>query len=85
MTAGRGRVALAPLAESRSPAELAVTLRAWLEHNGAWDRTAAHLRVHRNTVRSRIAQAERLLGRDLASMRTRAEPWFALDWMSGDG
>ncbi|MFG2751103.1 helix-turn-helix domain-containing protein [Streptomyces xanthophaeus] len=56
------------------------TLRAWLAHHGSWDRTAAALAVHRNTVRQRIARAATLLGTDLDDPDTRMELWFALRW-----
>ncbi|MGR6999417.1 PucR family transcriptional regulator [Yinghuangia aomiensis] len=74
---------LGPLGGARMPGELVTTLHVWLDNNGAWDRTAAHLGVHRNTVRARIGLIERLLSCDLASMRTRAELWFALEWTGG--
>ncbi|MGW0751831.1 helix-turn-helix domain-containing protein [Streptomyces sp. NPDC002587] len=54
------------------------TLRAWLAHHGSWDRTAAALGVHRNTVRQRVARAATLLARDLDDPDTRMELWFAL-------
>ncbi|MFJ3199230.1 PucR family transcriptional regulator [Streptomyces sp. NPDC086989] len=60
-----------------SPA-LRDTVRAWLSHHGSWDRSAAALGVHRNTVRQRIARAASLLGRDLDDPDTRMELWFAL-------
>jgi DNA-binding PucR family transcriptional regulator len=68
---------LAPL--STHP-ELLVTLRAWLANHGGWDRTAAVLGVHRNTVRHRLGLVERLLGQDLADPDVRMELWFALRW-----
>ncbi|MFI1286316.1 helix-turn-helix domain-containing protein [Streptomyces sp. NPDC020858] len=61
------------------------TLRAWLAHHGSWDRTAAALAVHRNTVRQRIARAATLLGRDLDDPDTRMELWFALRRLPGAG
>lgn len=65
---------LAPL----SPA-LRDTLRGWLAHHGSWDRSAAALGIHRNTVRQRIARAAGLLGgADLDDPDTRMELWFAL-------
>lgn len=72
---------LAPL--STHP-ELLVTLRAWLANHGGWDRTAAVLGVHRNTVRHRLGLVERLLGQDLADPDVRMELWFALRWADPD-
>lgn len=60
-----------------SPA-LRETLRAWLAHHGGWDRTAAALGVHRNTVRQRVARCAVLLDRDLDDPDARMELWFAL-------
>ncbi|MCU1683053.1 MAG: pucR [Amycolatopsis sp.] len=60
--------------------DLAPTLRSWLAQHGGWDRTAAELGVHRNSVRHRIGQAERALGVDLADPEVRMELWFALRW-----
>ncbi|MFD2416525.1 PucR family transcriptional regulator [Amycolatopsis pigmentata] len=68
---------LAPLA---GRPELVETLRCWLAHHGGWDRTAAALGVHRNSVRHRIAQAGRLLGTDLSDPEQRMQLWFALRW-----
>ncbi|MFD9676844.1 PucR family transcriptional regulator, partial [Streptomyces sp. NPDC059981] len=68
---------LAPLSAAQ-----AATLRGWLAHHGSWDRTAAALGVHRNTVRQRIARAAVLLGADLDDPDTRMELWFALRWES---
>ncbi|MCF3180895.1 helix-turn-helix domain-containing protein, partial [Streptomyces polychromogenes] len=64
-----------------SPA-LRETLHAWLSHHGSWDRTAAALGVHRNTVRQRMARCAALLGEaDLDDADTRMELWFALRWL----
>jgi DNA-binding PucR family transcriptional regulator len=54
------------------------TTRTWLEHGGQFDATAQDLGVHRHTVRSRVALAERLLGRDLSGFHARADLWAAL-------
>jgi hypothetical protein len=72
-----------PLQAIRSPepTELLLTLRVWLGNHGNWDRTAAQLGIHRNTVRHRIVQLERLLSRDLTRVETRMELWFALGWL----
>jgi len=74
---------LAPLRElerDRPGEPLVDTLRAWLANHGGWDRTAAALGVHRNSVRHRIARVERRLGVDLSDPETRMELWFALRW-----
>ncbi|MER6444741.1 PucR family transcriptional regulator [Streptomyces venezuelae] len=60
-----------------SPA-LRETLRGWLGHHGSWDRTAAALGVHRNTVRQRVGRAAELLDRNLDDPDVRMELWFAL-------
>ncbi|MEU0299329.1 PucR family transcriptional regulator [Streptomyces sp. NPDC006175] len=67
------RTLLAPLTEP-----LAETLRCWLSLHGSWDRTAVALKVHRNTVRQRIARCAVLLDSDLDDMDVRTELWFAL-------
>ncbi|MEU0129170.1 PucR family transcriptional regulator ligand-binding domain-containing protein [Streptomyces sp. NPDC006289] len=67
------RTLLAPLTEP-----LAETLRCWLSLHGSWDRTAVALKVHRNTVRQRIARCGTLLDADLDDMDVRTELWFAL-------
>ncbi|MDV6010924.1 PucR family transcriptional regulator [Haloechinothrix sp. LS1_15] len=74
---------LAPL--HRADAErghglLVGTLRAWLAQHGNWDRTAAALGVHRNSVRHRIRQVERVLEADLGDPEIRMRLWFALQW-----
>ncbi|WP_022891404.1 PucR family transcriptional regulator [Agromyces subbeticus] len=71
---------LAPLTEhdAANGTTLLATARTWLEHGGQFDATAKALGVHRHTVRSRIALAERLLGRDLSGFHARADLWAAL-------
>ncbi|MFE7585376.1 PucR family transcriptional regulator ligand-binding domain-containing protein [Streptomyces gardneri] len=71
--AAYARALLAPLAEP-----LTETLRVWLSLHGSWDRTAAALDVHRNTVRQRITRCTALLDRDLDDPDVRMELWFAL-------
>ncbi|GAA1944626.1 PucR family transcriptional regulator [Amycolatopsis minnesotensis] len=75
---------LAPVLEldRERDADLVRTLRTWLAQHGGWDRTAAALGVHRNSVRHRIGLVERALGADLADPETRMELWFALRWLS---
>lgn len=75
-----GRAVLQPLSEhdAAQHSDLLGTLRLWLEQNGQLDATAQLLGVHRHTVRARIAQIEKLLGRDLSGFHERAELWAAL-------
>ncbi|WP_199748952.1 PucR family transcriptional regulator [Amycolatopsis sp. WAC 01376] len=82
--AGFAAQALAPLREldRKGDRELVDTLRTWLAHHGGWDRTAAELGVHRNSVRHRIGQIERALEVDLADPEVRMRLWFALRWAS---
>ncbi|MEV6642261.1 PucR family transcriptional regulator [Amycolatopsis sp. NPDC051371] len=77
---------LEPLAEldAAGDRELVPTLRTWLAHHGGWEPTAAELGVHRNSVRHRIAQVERVLAVDLADPETRMRLWFALRWATPD-
>ncbi len=56
---------------------LAATLWCWLEQEGHVEPTAIALGVHANTVRNRLARADRLLG-DWRSPHHRAEVWAAL-------
>lgn len=72
--------ALAPLQQydAEQGSALLETLDAWLAHDCSHEATAQALGIHRHTVRARIAQAERVLGRDLSSFSTRAELWAAL-------
>lgn len=53
------------------------TLRAWLTADGSNEAAAVALGVHRHTVRTRLATAERVLGTDLSSFGARAELWAA--------
>jgi purine catabolism regulator len=68
------RELLAPLCE----AGVAPTLEVFLRHHGSVVATAEELGVHRNTVRNRLATAERLLGRSLDDAATRMDVWAAL-------
>ncbi|MEV4312233.1 PucR family transcriptional regulator [Actinocrispum sp. NPDC049592] len=80
------RRTLAPLTEIRSPgaAQLVETLRIWLANHGNWDRTAAVLKVHRNSVRHRIQQIERALHVDLSQAQHRMDLWYAVNWLPPD-
>ncbi|MGO1543274.1 MAG: PucR family transcriptional regulator [Gulosibacter sp.] len=59
--------------------ELMAALRAWYEHNCAWDPAARELGMHRHTLRSRIALVQEITGLDLESFSARAELWLALE------
>lgn len=72
---------LAPVAESQTAECLLRTLRSWLAHHGSWQHSSVELGIHRNSVRHRIRQVERLLGIDLADPQRRMELWFALQWL----
>lgn len=54
------------------------TLRAYLDANGSVAEVAEQLIVHRNTVRYRLEQIERLTGQSLSSTATRVQLWLAL-------
>ncbi|MFE3456280.1 PucR family transcriptional regulator [Nocardiopsis aegyptia] len=73
------RQVLGPLAaETESARTLSHTLYVWLTRHGNWDRAAADLGTHRNSVRYRISRIERDLGVDLADAEQRMRLWFAL-------
>ncbi|MEK8143317.1 helix-turn-helix domain-containing protein [Streptomyces sp. M10(2022)] len=62
------------------------TLRCWLSLHGSWDRTAVALRVHRNTVRQRIAAARRCWTRTWTTWtyaRSCGSRWAAADRVTG--
>jgi len=70
---------LAPLIahDEAEGTRLLETVQAWLDHDCSHEPTAHALGIHRHTVRTRLALAERLLGRDLGSFAARAELWAA--------
>ncbi|GAA1447057.1 PucR family transcriptional regulator [Leifsonia poae] len=68
--------ALAPLVAADP--SLPAVLRTWLDHNGVYDVAARELGIHRHTLRARVADAERLLGRDLGDFAARADLYAAL-------
>lgn len=68
--------ALAPLAEADP--DLPRVLRTWLDSDGVYDVAARRLGVHRHTLRARVAEAERILGRDLSAFPARADLYAAL-------
>jgi purine catabolism regulator len=71
---------LRPLREfdSAHAGALIPTLRAYLDADGSVAAVADRLIVHRNTVRYRLAQIERLTGRSLTSTAARVQLWLAL-------
>ena len=88
--AAAGMLALLHTPDARAVAETALqplvdadpslpgVLRTWLDADGVYDVAARQLGMHRHTLRARVADAERLLGRDLASFAARADLYAAL-------
>ena len=73
------RELLGPLSQDTEAARtLRATLRNWIARHGSWDRAAADLGVHRNSVRYRIGRVERDLAVDLSDAEQRMRLWFAL-------
>jgi purine catabolism regulator len=62
--------------------DLVATLQAYLQADGSVRAVAEGLFVHRNTVRYRLAQIERLTGRSLTSTQDRVQLWLALQAVS---
>ncbi len=58
--------------------DLVGTLRAFLEENRSWQRTAARLHVHKQTLVYRISRVEALTGRSLSDTADVAELWLGL-------
>ena len=58
--------------------DLVRTLQSFVRRHGSRARVADELGVHRNTVRSRVAQIEELIGASLDDPQTRASAWIAL-------
>ena len=54
------------------------TLASFLRHHGSRGKVGEELRVHRNTVRTRLAHIEKILGASLEDPDTRADAWMAL-------
>lgn len=71
--------------DERHGSELLATVEEFLASSGSWKRTAAALHVHVNTVRYRLRQAERLIGRSLRTERDRLDLHLALELRDGDG
>ncbi|WP_110589716.1 PucR family transcriptional regulator [Microbacterium suaedae] len=69
--------------DARAGTSLERDLRVWLDHDAAHDRAATALGIHRHTMRSRVAQAASILGRDLTTFEGRATIWAALRTSDG--
>lgn len=69
-------------AQDPDAAELTATLQSWLAFYGG---AAQQLKVHRNTVSSRLRHIERLLGRQLDDLETQAKLDLALRVLDGPG
>lgn len=85
-----GPLALVPPAVGRQYAvsllapvspELRATLSSFLRHHGSRAAVAGDLGIHRNTVRNRVEEIERLLGADLDDPATRFGAWLALEML----
>jgi purine catabolism regulator len=59
-------------------ADLLGAVAAYLRRRGRWEDTARDLAIHRNSLRHRIAVAQRLLGVSLDDPDTAAHLWLAL-------
>lgn len=70
---------LQPLMSTNASGELIATLRAYLDCGMHVERTATRLFVHQNTVRYRLAKAEKLIGASLADVEVLFELWWALE------
>ncbi|HEY3015547.1 MAG TPA: PucR family transcriptional regulator ligand-binding domain-containing protein [Nocardioides sp.] len=73
-----GETFLAALGGGEQGRVLVETLRSFLAHHGSMLKVAEDLGVHRNTVRHRVRQIERSLGRSLADPQARVDAWVAL-------
>lgn len=69
---------LDPLRAAERPAELLDTLRVFLASNGAWSESAARLRIHRQTLTTRVRRIEDLTGLSLSDPDDRVAAWLAL-------
>ncbi len=69
---------LDPLRAGDQQPELIETLRVFLAANGAWGESAARLRIHRQTLTTRIRRIEDLIGLSLADPDDRVAAWLAL-------
>lgn len=59
-------------------AALEATVRSYLAHDGSATETCRAMNLHRNSLRYRLGQIERLLGKRLTATQDRLELWLAL-------
>ncbi len=59
-------------------ASLVDTVRAFIQADGSWQRAAADVHVHKQTLGYRLRKVEELTGRGFARTQHLAEWWFAL-------
>lgn len=59
------------------------SLRSYLRHRGHWESSARDLGIHRNSLRSRIAAVESILGVDVDNVDIATDLWIALRDRSG--
>ncbi|WP_232660494.1 PucR family transcriptional regulator [Pseudonocardia sp. TRM90224] len=64
--------------DERNGSRLVESLHAYLDAGANLEAAAAALGVHRNTLRARLAAAQRIAGRDLSDPAARLELWLAL-------
>ncbi len=76
---------LEPVLGRSDAAELLDALHTFLAHNGHVGPASDSLRVHRNTLRNRLATAEDLLGRSLNDPQFRSDLWVALKHLRATG
>ncbi|MBC9943679.1 PucR family transcriptional regulator ligand-binding domain-containing protein [Leucobacter sp. cx-328] len=71
---------LGPLQEydAQRGTDLMETLRVFLEDNRSWVRASERLFIHRQTLVSRIARIESVLGKDLGKMQDASDCWLAI-------
>jgi purine catabolism regulator len=77
---GPGAALLGPIFtyEQSQHGDLIVTLRTYLDTQRSWQKTAAALFTHRQTVMYRIRKISELTGLDMTETSTLAQFWFAL-------
>lgn len=69
---------LSPLDEAEQTGQLVETLWVFLATNGAWGESATRLRIHRQTLTTRVRRIEDLLGLSLDDPDDRVAAWLAL-------